>query len=145
MQTVVVESREGLVQQVSIRGKQIIADEPVESGGLNQGPTPYELLLGALGTCTAMTLIMYARRKGWPLEGVRIELTHERVHAKDCEDCEDKDAYLDRFTKVITVGGPLDETQRARLEEISRRCPVHQTLLGTIRIEDELRLAEASA
>jgi putative redox protein len=142
---VVVESREGLVQQVSMRGKQLTADEPVESGGTNQGPTPYELLLGALGTCTAMTITLYARRKGWPVEGVRVELSYERVHAQDCEDCEDNDVYLDHFTKVITVRGPLDEAQRARLEEISRKCPVHRTLLGNIRIEDELRLAEAAS
>jgi putative redox protein len=144
MAQVVVESRAGLVQQVSMRGKQLIADEPVESGGLNSGPTPYELLLAALGTCTAMTITLYARRKGWPVESVRVELSHERVHAEDCENCDDEDVYLDRFTKVITVRGPLDEAKRARLEEISRKCPVHRTLLGKIHIDDELRLADAA-
>src|SRR5262249_27943527 len=130
---VVVESRDGLIQQISARGKQIVADEPVESGGLNQGMTPYELLLGALGSCTAMTILLYARRKGWSVDGVRVELSHERVHLEDCVNCEEKDAYLDRFTKVVTVRGSLDEAQRARLEEISRRCPVHRTLLGQIK------------
>ena len=138
---VVVESRGGLLQEVTARGKRLLSDEPVESGGTNQGQTPYELLLGALGACTAMTISMYARRKGWPLEGVRVELDHERVHARDCEDCEEKDAYLDRFRKVVTVRGPLEETQVARLHEISRRCPVHRTLTGEIRIDDEIRLA----
>ena len=138
---VVVESREGLVQDITARGKRLVADEPVESGGTNLGPTPYELLLAALGSCTAMTILMYARRKGWPVEGVRVELSHERVHAQDCEDCDEKDAYLEQFTKRVTLRGPLDESQRARLEEISRRCPVHRTLLGQIRIDDEVVLA----
>ena len=140
---VVVESRGGLLQEVTARGKRLLSDEPVESGGTNQGPTPYELLLGALGACTAMTISMYARRKGWPLEGVRVELDHERIHARDCEECEEKDAYLDRFRKVVTVRGSLVESQVARLHEISRRCPVHRTLTGEIRIEDEIRLAGA--
>ena len=138
---VVVESQGGLTQQIEMRNKRFLADEPVEAGGTNLGPTPYELLLGALGSCTAMTVIMYARRKGWPVESVRVEMSYERVHARDCEDCEEQDAYLEQFSKVVTVSGPLDETQRARLEEISRKCPVHRTLLGQIRIDDELRLA----
>jgi len=138
---VVVESREGLVQDITARGKRLVADEPVEGGGTNLGPTPYEFLLAALGSCTAMTIMMYARRKGWPVEGVRVELSHERVHAQDCEDCDEKDAYLEQFTKRVMLHGPLDESQRARLEEISRRCPVHRTLLGQIRIEDEVLIA----
>jgi len=142
---VVVESQDGLAQRVEMRGKAVVVDEPVEAGGTNLGPTPYELLLAALGSCTAMTIIMYARRKGWPLEGVRVELGYERVHARDCEDCETTDAYLEQFTKLVIVRGPLDEEQRARLEEISRRCPVHRTLLGQVRIDDELRLAGAPA
>jgi uncharacterized OsmC-like protein len=142
---VVVESQGGLLQQVTARGKRLLADEPVEVGGTNQGMNPYELLLAALGSCTAMTVMMYARRKGWPLQGVRVELDHERVHARDCEDCEEKDAYLDRFRKRLTVRGPLDDEQVARLHEISRRCPVHRTLTGEIRIEDEIELAEPDA
>lgn len=138
--SVVVESGDGLRQEITVRGKVVIADEPVEAGGSDQGPNPYELLLGALGSCTAMTILIYARRKQWPVEHVRVELDHSRVHAKDCEDCETKDARLDYFRKRITVRGSLTEEQRARLEEISRRCPVHRTLTGTIRIDDELRL-----
>ena len=138
---VVVESRGGLLQEVTARGKRVLADEPVEAGGTNQGQTPYELLLGALGSCTAMTMMMYARRKGWPLEGVRVELEHERVHARDCEDCEEKDAFLDRFHKRVIVRGPLNAEQIERLHEISRRCPVHRTLTGQIQIEDEIHRA----
>jgi uncharacterized OsmC-like protein len=138
--SVVVESGDGLRQEITVRGKLVIADEPVEAGGTDQGPNPYELLLGALGSCTAMTILMYARRKQWPVEHVRVELDHSRVHAKDCEDCETKDVRLDYFRKRITVRGRLTDEQRARLEEISRRCPVHRTLTGTIQIDDELRL-----
>jgi putative redox protein len=135
-----VESGDGLRQEITVRGKLVVADEPLEAGGSNQGPNPYELLLGSLGSCTAMTILMYARRKRWPVEHVRVELDHSRVHAKDCEDCETQDVKLDYFRKRITVRGNLTEEQRARLAEISQRCPVHRTLTGTIRIDDELRL-----
>jgi uncharacterized OsmC-like protein len=138
--SVVVESGDGLRQEITVRGKVVVADEPVELGGSDQGPNPYELLLGALGSCTAMTILLYARRKQWPVEHVRVELDHSRVHVKDCEDCETKDVKLDYFRKRTTVRGSLTEEQRARLEEISQRCPVHRTLTGTIRIDDELRL-----
>jgi putative redox protein len=139
--SVVVESTDGLRQEIVVRSHQIVADEPTDVGGTDAGPNPYELLLGALGSCTAMTILMYARRKKWPVEKVRVELDHSRVHVKDCEDCEDKDVRLDYFQKRIIVTGDLDEEQRARLEEIARRCPVHRTLTGTIRIDDALTLA----
>jgi putative redox protein len=138
--SVVVESGDGLRQEITVRGKLVIADEPVEAGGTDQGPNPYELLLGALGACTAMTILMYARRKQWPVEHVRVELDHSQAHAKDCEDCETKDVRLDYFRKRVVVRGRLTEEQRVRLAEISQRCPVHRTLTGTIRIDDELRL-----
>ncbi len=138
--SVVVESTEGLRQKIVVRSHEIVADEPIDVGGTDAGPNPYELLLGALGSCTAMTILMYARRKTWPVEKVRVELDHSRVHVKDCEDCEEKDVRLDYFRKRITVTGDLNEEQRVRLEEIARRCPVHRTLTGTIRIEDELTI-----
>ena len=137
---VVVESGDGLRQEITVRGKTIVADEPVDVGGTDEGPNPYELLLGALGSCTAMTILMYARRKKWPVEHVRVELDHSRVHVRDCEDCETQDVKLDYFRKRVTLRGPLTEEQRARLAEISQRCPVHRTLTGTIRIDDEVRL-----
>jgi putative redox protein len=142
--SVVVESGDGLRQEITIRGHVVVADEPVELGGTDAGPNPYDLLLGALGSCTAMTILLYARRKQWPVEHVRVELDHSRVHVKDCEDCETKDVKLDYFRKRVTVRGPLSEEQRARLAEISQRCPVHRTLTGIIRIDEELRL-ESSA
>ena len=141
--SVVVESGDGLRQEIHIRGKVVVADEPIEAGGTDEGPNPYDLLLGALGSCTAMTIVLYARRKKWPVEHVRVELDHSRVYVRDCEECETQDLKLDYFRKRVTVRGPLSEEQRARLAEISQRCPVHRTLTGTIRIDEELRL-EAS-
>jgi len=110
-----------------------LADEPAGIGdGL--GPDPYELLLSALGACTAMTVRMYARRKGWPLDDVRVELVHERVHAEDCSECESAKARIDRITVRVQVEGALDDAQRARLQEIAGRCPVRRTLGGPIQI-----------
>jgi len=108
----------------------LVADEPVEVGGDDAGPGPYDLLLAALGACTSMTLRMYADRKQWPLESVAVQLRHARVHARDCEDCESENGFIDRIERVLSLGGPLDETQRARLLEIASKCPVHRSLLS---------------
>ena len=142
---VVVESSDGLRQEITVRGKHLVADEPIEDGGTDHGPSPYELLLSALGSCTSMTILLYARRKKWPVEHVRVELDHSRVHVRDCEDCETKDVRLDYFRKRVFVRGPLTEEQRVRLEEISRRCPVHQTLTeGRIQVDDSLAIETAA-
>lgn len=119
---------------------QFFVDEPVEAGGENSGPSPYEFLLAALGACTAMTLRLYADRKQWDLQRVRVELSHERQHLKDCEDCtgEEKGPFLDRVARRVHLEGNLDDEQRARLLEIAERCPVHRTLTGTVRITSEL-------
>ncbi len=116
-----------------------LADEPKRMGGDNLGPDPYEHLLAALGTCTSMTIRLYANRKKWPLEDVDIVLTHSREHARDCEDCEDGKHQLEVLRREIRFTGPLDEAQRARLLEIADRCPVHRTLEGTLRIETTAR------
>ncbi len=126
--------------QLTTSHHSIIADEPAPEGD-DLGPTPYELLLSALGACTSMTLLMYARRKGWPLEEVQIELTHDRVHATDCVDCEEGDARVEVITRQIRLVGPLTEDQRARLGEMARRCPVHRTLSALPRIEDTIEPA----
>ena len=106
----------------------LVADEPTSVGGQDHGPSPYDLLLAALGTCTSMTLRMYADRKGWPLEQALVHLDHERRHAEDCESCEDQGAKLDHIDRHVELLGDLDEAQRERLLEIADRCPVHRTL-----------------
>jgi putative redox protein len=112
-----------------------IADEPEEQGGDGLGPNPYELLLAALGACTAMTLVMYARRKEWPLYEVSVHFEHERVFARDCEECtaEEVEAAgpggrIEVIRRHVSLRGDLDDAQVARLLEIADRCPVHRTL-----------------
>jgi putative redox protein len=112
-----------------------VADEPVALGGTGMGPTPYELLLAALSSCMAMTLRMYADRKGWPLESVRIMLRTERAHEKDCENCEASEVGIPRVSRRIDLAGPLTDEQRTRLHQIADRCPVKQTLGRGIVVE----------
>jgi putative redox protein len=138
--TVTVATKPGHAFATSIvaTGHTFLADEPTDASGDGLGPTPYELLLAALGSCTAMTVAGYARRKAWPLEAITIRLSHDRVHAADCADCDQPASRIDRITREITLTGGLDDAQRARLMEIAAKCPVHRTLLGTPRIEDAL-------
>src|ERR1043166_1636729 len=143
MTEVVVSSLGGLKQEVWAGGHTLAADEPREVGGEDAGPAPSELLLGALGACTSMTLLIYARRKGWPLEQVEVRLRHERIHAEDCAECETKTGWLDAIAKESGVAGNLTPEQQERLGEIAHRCPVNQTLLREVRITQRLRLAEA--
>lgn len=111
-----------------------VADEPKRMGGDNLGPDPYEHLLAALGTCTSMTIRMYANRKQWPLDDVQIRLSHSREHGADCEGCEDLGSKVDVLSRSIRLEGQLDASQRARLIEIADRCPVHRTLEGPLEI-----------
>jgi putative redox protein len=113
----------------------LIADEPVALGGTGLGPTPYELLLGALSSCMAMTLRMYADRKGWPLESVQIHLRTARAHEQDCEKCDTEHVGIPFIARRIELTGDLTVEQRARLLQIADRCPVKQTLEGGIRVE----------
>ena|SRR5687767_3931617 len=138
MAEVIVHSLGNLRQEIDAGSHTLYADEPVDAGGDNAGPNPYELLLAALGACTSMTLLLYARRKGWPLEDVEVRLSHRRDYARDCAECEDKPAKIDVIERRITLRGDLDDGQRARLLEIAQKCPVHRTLTGTIRINDRL-------
>jgi len=124
----------GYLQQVVAGPHRFVADEPLSAGGTDLGPTPYDLLLAGLGACTSMTLKMYADRKGWPLEQVDVRLQHDRVHAKDCEDCASSKGRVDVIERVVRVEGDLDAEQRARLLEIADRCPVHRTLENEIKI-----------
>jgi uncharacterized OsmC-like protein/fermentation-respiration switch protein FrsA (DUF1100 family) len=126
---------EGFVQEVIARGHRLRADEPEAAGGTDTGPTPYDLLLAALGTCTSMTVRMYAERKGWPVTGVRVTLAHSRIHAADCADCDTKEGRIDHIARTLRVTGDLDEAQQARLGEIADLCPVHKTLTHEIHIQ----------
>jgi uncharacterized OsmC-like protein len=134
--TVVVrETGYGLFQQEIVSGRHhLIADEPKDAGGLGSGPGPYDLLLAALGTCTSMTLRLYADRKKLPLTRVQVRLRHARIYATDCAECETKEGMIDRIERVIALEGELDAEQRARLMEIADKCPVHRTLKSEVDI-----------
>ena len=127
-----------LAQEIISGTHRFVSDEPLSAGGTNLGPTPYALLLAALGSCTSMTLVLYARRKRWALEHVTVRLRHSRVHAQDCADCETGEARLTVIERDIELGGVLDEGQRARLLEIANRCPVHLTLNAEMDIRTRL-------
>ncbi|OPX13237.1 bifunctional alpha/beta hydrolase/OsmC family protein [Mycobacterium sp. AT1] len=122
-----------LTQRISTRRHRLTADEPRPVGD-DAGPTPYDLLLAALGACTSMTVRMYADRKQWPLERIVVDSRHFRIHAKDCAECETATGMVDRIERDITLIGPLDADQRAKLLEIADRCPVHRTLRSEVSI-----------
>jgi uncharacterized OsmC-like protein len=128
----------GYAQDIVAGPHHFYADEPVASGGTNTGPTPYDLLLAALGACTSMTVGMYARRRNWPLEGIVIRLRHSKIHAEDCSECETKDGILDRIERELWLAGPLTSEQRSKLLEIAEKCPVHRTLESKINIRSWL-------
>jgi putative redox protein len=128
----------GFAQEISVRRHRLTADEPTSEGGTDTGPDPYDLLLGALGSCTSMTVAMYARRKGWPLEAVTVRLRHSRIYAVDCAECETREGLLDQIDRELELTGVLSDEQRARLLEIADKCPVHRTLTSEIHIRTRL-------
>jgi putative redox protein len=141
MAKVVVRSQDGMRQEIEAGRHKLASDEPTEAGGADAGPDPYALLLAALGACTSMTLRLYARRNGWPLEEVTVELEHARVHAQDCADCEGEAGRVDRIQRRIRLRGRLDPIQVARLAEVARRCPIHKTLVAGVRVADDVALS----
>ena len=140
---VLVEERDSsFTQNVSTDSHIWLADEPLAVGGKDLGPDPYEHLLAALGTCTSMTLRMYAKRKKWPLKQVKVQLRHQRQHGEDCQHCDDQHAKVEVIDREISISGNLDQEQRERLLEIADRCPVHKTLHGKIVINSLLNQSE---
>jgi uncharacterized OsmC-like protein len=134
--------KEGFRTQITAGQHQLIADEPKEAGGTDEGPSPYELLLAALGACTAMTLKMYVERKQLPVTDVEVLLTFDRIHIDDCESCvkEERlnDQEIQHISRLIYVTGDVTEEQKERLLYIAGRCPVHVTLHSNPHVEDAL-------
>mgnify|MGYP005839687065 CR=1 FL=1 len=141
---VVAEAGSGkFLQAIDANGHRMVADEPFPVGGDNRGPTPYGLLLAGLGACTSMTIRMYADRKKLPLEHVSVKLTHDKIHADDCADCETNTGKIDEIVREIEIRGDLDDEQRDKLLEIADKCPVHRTLHSEVRVRT--RRADQSA
>jgi len=134
--------KEGFRTQITAGQHQLLADEPKEAGGTDEGPSPYELLLASLGACTAMTLKMYVERKKLPVTDVEVLLTFDRIHIDDCESCvkEERlnDQEIQHISRLIYVTGDVTEEQKERLLYIAGRCPVHVTLHGNPHVEDAL-------
>jgi putative redox protein len=125
-------------QQISAGRHRLTGDEPESVGGTDAGPSPYDFLLAALGSCTSMTVGMYARKKNWPLESVTVWLRHSKIYAADCSECETREGMLDRIERDVRFEGPLSAEQRSRLLEIANKCPVHRTLTSEINIRTRL-------
>ncbi len=130
---------EGFFTELFANGHALVADEPKSYGGTDRGPSPYEYLLASLGACTSMTLQMYARHKQLPLENAIVRLSHKKIHASDCEQCEADNGKIDRMEREIELIGDLTDEQRRRLIEIAERCPVHKTLHGEVEVMTRLR------
>ena len=139
-EVIVSETSDGkFTQTIRAGDHHLVADEPRSVGGDDLGPGPYDFVLAGLGACTSMTIRMYAERKGWPLERVTVGLSHKKIHAEDCADCETKTGKLDEIERWLAFEGDLDDDQRARLLEIADKCPVHRTLTHEVKIRSTLR------
>ncbi len=125
---------DSFLQEIVSGRHQLRGDEPVSYGGKDEGPGPYDYLLIGLGTCTSMTIGLYARRKEIPLENITVSLRHERIHARDCEQCETKEGMLDRIDLQVELSGSLTPDQHAKLMAVAAKCPVHRTLKSEIDI-----------
>lgn len=133
--------------RVTIRARHFAwsGDEPLEAGGTDTGPTPYEMLLGSLAACITTTLRLYANHKGIDLAGVDVTLQYDRVHADDCVDCDERrDGWIDRIQTEVTIRGTFNDAQRTRLAQVAARCPVHKTLAKGIEIFDSVTFDEAA-
>lgn len=138
--TVVVSTgKHGYRTEIVANGYQLTADEPIAVGGTDMGPNPYEYLLVALGSCTTITLRMYADHKGWPVESITVRLQHQKIHAVDCKNCETNTGKIDHINRELELSGPLSEGQRQRLVQIADRCPVHRTLHSEVSVTTTLK------
>ncbi len=132
-------TEESYTTQVVAGHHRLVVDEPTDLGGADLGPTPYDMLLGSLGSCTGITLRMYADHKKWDLKKVKVHLQHDKIHARDCEGCKTGEGKIDHIERFLELEGNLDETQRQRLLEIADKCPVHRTLHGEIKVNTSLK------
>jgi len=129
---------DGFTTQMKVGNHFMVADEPITYGGNDFGPSPYELVSAGLSACTAMTIQMYVKRKGWDLQNIEVHTNYEKTHALDCEDCEAPSAKIDTFNREIKLEGVLDEKQIKRIMQIADKCPVHKTLNSEIQIVTSL-------
>ncbi|MFP4090521.1 MAG: alpha/beta fold hydrolase [Cyclobacteriaceae bacterium] len=136
---VVSRTLDGFTTEITTDEHALLADEPLEVGGSDLGPSPYELLNASLGACTGMTLRMYADHKKWPLNEVRVHLQHKKIHAQDCDSCEKNENKIDQIERTIELEGDLNEDQKKRLMEIADKCPVHRTLSSAVEVKSVLR------
>jgi len=127
-----------LTTQLNTEGHMGLVDEPVEIGGLDKGPTPYDLLCGALASCTSITLRLYANRKEWDVSRIRVEVKYAKAYKEDCEACTENPKKIDVFERIIKLEGDLDDTQRQRMLQIANSCPVHRTLESEIHVNTRL-------
>src|SRR4030095_63755 len=130
----------GFMQQIQAGSHRLTADEPISYGGTDTGPSPSHLLLAALGSCTSMTISLYARQKRWPLEEVTVFLRHSKIYARDCAECETREGKIDRIEREIQLTGSLTAEQRSKLMEIADKCPVHRTLTSEVNIRSKEKL-----
>ncbi len=138
MATVTAQTRKNYQVDIVANGHEILADEPKDKGGDNLGPNPYDLLLASLAACKVITVHMYAERKGWPVEKVNISMSHQKIDAADCDDCDTESGKVDEILCDISFEGDLDDAQRERLAQIADRCPVHRTLHSETKIRTKL-------
>jgi putative redox protein len=138
MGPVVLEAGPGFRNIITAGKHRLVADEPIDAGGTDEGPTPYDFLSAGLGACTSMTMRVIAGRENIPLEGVEIRVTNDRMYAKDCADCTNSTGYIHKFEVRIKLFGNLTDAQRERLLSVAKRCPVAKTLTSEIKIEETL-------
>ncbi len=131
-------TKDSYTTQISTHNHMGLTDEPIELGGQNKGPTPYELLMAALASCTSITLRMYINRKGWDVSRIRVRVNYSRDYKEDCESCSSADKKIDVFERIIDIEGNLDNDMKQRLLEIANKCPVHLTLENNAKIETHL-------